>query len=166
MRKSNLDFYMVQSLVLRKYLQVLGLLQESSVQEGGIMMERVLPQSLQTYLEESGLSGKRAGLFLLGYVIGKVAGAQMQGVPRSEAKSPPILNAVTFTGMDEAKVQRLFNHVFDRMRHYLRGPAYNDGEKIWAIAQEEYQKGNEHLSPHETTYWVLAGYGFARLTRS
>ncbi len=165
MRKSSLDFYMVQSLVLRQYLQVLGLLQERPTQEGGIIMERVLSQELRDYLEKSKLSGKRAGLFLLGYVIGKVANVQMQGVSRSESKSPTILNAITFTGMDESKIQRLFNHVFDRMRHYLKGPTYSDAEKIWAVAQEEYQRGTEHLSPHETTYWVLAGYGFARLTR-
>ncbi len=158
MKNVSLQIYMVQTLILRKYLRYLGLLTGIS-QTGGIMMKDILPEHLAQYMEEAGLSDRKAALFLLGYVMGKI-GEEQRGT-----KSPAILNAVTFTGMDEIKIKRLFNHVFSRMRYYLKNSAYREAEKIMAIAQSIYNASRDTVSTHEATYWVLAGYGFGRLAR-
>lgn len=158
MRSVALEVYMVQTLLIREYLRHLGLLTGVSL-TGGMNMKDILPEHVAAYLEEAGLSGKKAGLFLLGYVIEKI------GRKQHRDKSPPILNAVNFTGMEEVKILRLFNHVFDRMRHYLKAADYDEAEKVMAAAQNIYSTSGEEVSPHEATYWVLAGYGFARLAR-
>lgn len=158
----SVERYMVETLVLRHFLALLGLLESVQSTPGGWEMSG-LPSHLESFLQETGLTGRRAGLFLIGYVMGKIGEAQQQGVPLKERKSPPILNAITFTGMDDGKIRRLVNQVFDRMRHYLKGYDYEEGTRLLGLGQAWYEQGKDPLAPYEATYWVLAGYGFARL---
>ena len=128
-----------------------------------MVLERV-PEHLREYVLAYIPEGRARGLFLLGYVMGLIGKAQQEGVDRKEAKSPPILNALSFTGMDERRVQRLVNQVMDRMRHYLRGWIYDEGERVLGAALTLLnQNASDTVAPYENTYWVLAGYGFARL---
>lgn len=153
---------MVQTLVLDWYARNLGVLPPLPTGGGSMVLDRV-PEHLRTYVLQHVPEGKARGLFLLGYVIGLIGEAQQKNVPRSEAKSPPILNGISYTGMDEGKVRRLANHVADRMRHYLRRWNYDEGERVLAAALQLFEESHQPLPPYEHTYWVLAGYGFARL---
>ena len=158
----TVEQFIVQTLVLQHYTEKLGVLRPLP-RGGESMILDQLPDYLQSYLKDQIPAGKRWGLFLLGYVIGLIAEVQQKGISWDKTKSPPILNAVTFTGMDDVKVRRLVNYVADRMRHYLKGWDYQEGERVLAAALLLLEENKGTLPNYENTYWVLAGYGFARL---
>ena len=161
----TVEQFMVQTLVFQTYAQLVGIFPTIPIVGGDSMVLEHVPKHLAQYVAEHVPPGRAQGLFLLGYVIGLIGKAQQEGMPRSEKKSPPILNAVPFGGMDEARVQRLVNQVADRMRHYLKGWAYDEGERVLSAALQLLEQKPASLPSYEQTYWVLAGYGFARLGR-
>lgn len=162
-RNRTVEQLMVQAMVLERYGALAGVFPPEPTGGGSMVLER-LPEYLREYVVNHVPPGKARGMFLLGYVIGLIGRAQQEGIPRGEVKSPPILNAVPFSGMDEARVHRLANQVADRMRHYLKGWAYDEGERVFGAALTLLnESSSSSLAPYENTYWVLAGYGFARL---
>ncbi len=159
----TVEQFMVQTMVFARYAEILGVFPPLPTGGGAMVLERV-PVHLKKYVVQYVPEGKARGLFLLGYVVGLIGKAQREGIAPAEAKSPPILNAVAFTGMDEPRIRRLVNQVADRMRHYLKGWAYDEGERVLAAALTLLSRNDAPpIPPYENTYWVLAGYGFARL---
>ncbi len=156
----NLETFMVQTLIFLRYLKNLDIIKLSL--GGGVMIEKI-PEHLKTYLSNEVPEGKSQALFLVGYVIGMIAQEQQAGKDFRERKSPPILNAISFTGMDDNKIRRLINYVADKMRHYLKGWNYKEAENILSAAIYLFEKYKKSLPSYENTYWVLAGYGFYNL---
>lgn len=150
-----LIIFLLQSQLLLLYLKELGQL-ESSTQGGKTMgIEReALDDTLMAYLQELGLDRGQKALFLLGYLIGQIGSTREQ---RESGK--PILNKVYFQGMDQGKVIRLANDVYEKLRQY-RIANYN--EAVYAAMKTLLDQEHAALSsPQENTYWLLSGYAYA-----
>lgn len=113
-----------------------------------------LDDTLTAYLQELGLDLGRRALFLLGYLIGQIGSTREQ---RESGK--PILNKVHFQGMDQGKVMRLANEVYEKLRQYKIAD-YN--EAVYAAMKTLLDQEHAALSsPQENTYWLLSGYAYA-----
>lgn len=150
-----LTTFLLQSQLLLLYLKKLYQLEDFL--PGGDLMEiegEALDSELRSYLEELGLERSQRGLFLLGYLIGRIGSRQEQ---RESHK--PILNKVHFQGMDRGKVMRLANEVYEKLRQYKIAD-YCDS--VYAAMKALLDRELGALdSPHENTYWLLSGYAYA-----
>lgn len=114
----------------------------------------VLDDTLRAYLQELGLDPSKKALFLLGYLIGQIASTREQ-----LESGKPILNKVNFQGMDQGKVIRLANEVYEKLRQYKIAD-YN--EAAYAVMKTLLDRYHAALgSPQENTYWLLSGYAYA-----
>nr|BAL52721.1 CRISPR-associated Csh1 family protein [uncultured prokaryote] len=149
-----LAVFLLQSQLLLHYLKALGQLEGI---QGGELMDiesQALEEPLQSYLEELGLDRGRRGLFLLGYLIGRIG-----STPEQRRSNKPILNKVHFQGMDPGKIMRLSNEVYEKLRQY-KIAEYN--EATYAAMKALLDREHKSLdSPQENTYWVLSGYAYA-----
>lgn len=149
-----LTVFLLQSQLLLHYLKGLGQLEGL---QGGELMDvelEALEKPLQSYLEELGLNRGQRGLFLLGYLIGRIG-----STPEQRSSGKPILNKVHFQGMDQGKVMRLSNEVYEKLRQY-KIAEYN--EAVYAAMKALLDREHESLSsPQENTYWILSGYAYA-----
>jgi len=150
-----LTVFLLQSQLLLLYLKELGQLE--SFTQGGELMEveeKALDDRLRAYLEELRLDRGQRALFLLGYLIGQIGATREQ---RESGK--PILNKVHFQGMDQGKVMRLANEVYEKLRQY-KIAEYN--EAVYATMKALLDREHAALnSPQENTYWLLSGYAYA-----
>ena len=147
--------FLIQSQLLLRYLKGLGQLEGF---KGGELMDiecEALEEPLRSYLEELGLDRGRKGLFLLGYLIGRIG-----STPEQRESGKPILNKINFQGMDQGKVMRLANEVYEKLRQY-KIAEYNEAiyAAMKALLDHEQERGLK--SPQENTYWLLSGYAYA-----
>lgn len=117
-------------------------------------MEGMLDKELREWMDWLGLGGARRGLFLLGWLIGKIG-----STPEQLESKKPILNKLLFQGMDRLKVMRLANEVYEKLRQY-RIADVNEGTYAGAIAYLASSR-NELDSPQENVFWILSGYSYA-----
>jgi CRISPR-associated protein Csh1 len=143
---------LVQSQLVLLYLEELNQLYGP---EGGELMEdETRNKGIHEYVRELNLEKRQVGLFLLGYLIGQIGSTEPQRV-----SGKPILNKVDFRGMDQRKIMRLTNEVYEKLRQY-KIAEYN--EAIYAEAKMYLDSDPSKLySPQENTYWVLSGYAYA-----
>lgn len=151
----SLIVFLIQSQLLLRYLKELGQL-EGFIHGGELMdIERqALEEPLRSYIEELGLGRGQRGLFLLGYLIGRIG-----STPEQRESGKPILNKINFQGMDQGKVMRLSNEVYEKLRQY-KIAEYNEAlyAAMKALLDCEHRALN---SPQENTYWILSGYAYA-----
>jgi CRISPR-associated protein Csh1 len=150
-----LTVFLLQSQLLLLYLKELGQLE--SLSQGGELMEierEALDEKLQAYFQELNLDRGQQALFLLGYLIGQIGSTREQ-----RGSSKPILNKVHFQGMDQGKVMRLANEVYEKLRQYKIAD-YN--EAVYAAMKALLDREQTALnSSQENTYWLLSGYAYA-----
>lgn len=160
-----LVLHMLQSQLLLRYLKELGLLRglggERPMAETVAEVEQsMVDEALRAWMDGLGLHGARRGLFLLGVLIGKIGSTKEQ-----HQSGKPILNKLHFQGMDQHKLIRLANEVYEKLRQYKdnKGKALaesNDG--LYAAMKAHLDRSLEELgSPQENVYWVLSGYSYA-----
>lgn len=122
--------------------------------------QSMVDEDLRAWMDGLGLGGAQRGLFLLGVLIGKIGSTKEQ---RQSGK--PILNKVHFQGMDQHKLMRLANEVYEKLRQYKdnKGKALAESnDRLYAAMKAYLDRSLETLgSPQENVYWVLSGYAYA-----
>jgi CRISPR-associated protein Csh1 len=156
-----LELALLQSQLFLIYLKELGLL--SRLLGGGRKMnelkakeevEKLLDPDLRSWMDGLGLEGARRGLFLMGVLIGKIGSE-----PEQIESKKPILNKLTFQGMDRLKVMRLANEIYEKLRQYKIA---DKNEVTYAVAKAHLDPAlNELDSPQENVFWILSGYSYA-----
>jgi CRISPR-associated protein Csh1 len=151
--------FLLQSALLISYLKALKMLKEDN--KGGEMMDEFLtelPEDIKNYIEQMDYGGSQAGLFLLGYLIGRIGTEQHKASPGSTKK--PILNKINFMAMSLSRIQRLSNDIFEKLDQYRILP-YN--ERIFAAMKGLLDKNRSSwgLSHQENVYYILSGYAYA-----
>ena len=156
--KSNSDLGLVHAMLeanlLLLYLRKLNLL-EGGETMGGEMNILLLTEEIKDYVEEMGYQKTQTALFLLGYLIGEVGNAQYS--PENHTK--PILNKITYQGMNIGKIIRLTNEIFEKLKQYRR-LSYNEGifEEMKKLLDRNIK--NWDLSDQENVFYILSGYAY------
>ncbi|SES90649.1 TIGR02556 family CRISPR-associated protein [Anaerobranca gottschalkii] len=155
-KEGNLDFDVIRSNMYLRVLQNLGIIEEG---EGLDTTNLNLSEEIKGYLEEMAMDSQEAAMFLLGYLIGKVANKQY--LERNKRK--PILNKLNYNGMDQGKVLRLSNEIIDKLR---QNKVLNyETERVFAVHRQLLDKEikNWKLNKMENLYYILSGYSFSTL---
>lgn len=120
-----------------------------------------LPENIKAYMGEIKLDEPRGALFLLGYLIGEIGNAQY----RAGSSAKPILDKITFQGMNLYKLLRLSNDILDKLRQYRL--LDRTREKIHSVMKHLMDKNffSWKISDQENVYWVLSGYAFSTWER-
>jgi len=155
-RPDNLDIGLVYALLkanlLLLFLQKLNILRGRPVMEDKFELS---DKAMEAFVKEMGYSKPQVGLFLLGYLIGEVGSAQYS----PENKTKPILNKITYQGMNRGKIMRLTNDIFEKLKQYKKLP-FN--EKFSAEAKKFLDRNFENwpLSDQENVFYILSGYAY------
>ncbi len=153
---NNSDFALVKD-TLRWNLFTLFLRKLNLINGGKFMLDKELenfyPKGMKAFMQEMNYSKAQQGLALLGYVIGTVAYAQVM----SNLTNKPVLDKISYQGMSDEKVVRLFNEIFEKIRQYHKLIGY--AERWWAAAKKLYESGDRNaLTADERVFYLLSGY--------
>lgn len=153
----ELVIHLLLSNLFIRYLRGLGVLKDDRRKEEYVVEEwELLDANLKEYIDGIGLNSSEKALFLLGYLVGKVATEQYR-----VSKNKPILNKINFQGMDENKVIRLSNEIYEKLRQ-SRIADYNEGTyATMKSLLDRKRKQGALMSPQENAYWILSGYAYA-----
>jgi CRISPR-associated protein Csh1 len=116
-------------------------------------------EGMRNFVREMEYDEPKVALFLLGYLIGEIGNAQYR-----EGNSKPILGKITYQGMNQNKLVRLLNDVFEKLTQYKSGgkPLLHYSEGIFAECKRLLDKTiQEPLSDQENVFYVLSGYAYA-----
>ncbi len=153
---NNSDLALVKD-TLRWNLFMLFLRKLNLINGGKFMLDQELekfyPEGMKAFMQEMNYSREQQGLALLGYVIGTVAYAQV----KSNLNNKPVLDKISYQGMSDEKVIRLFNEIFEKIRQYNKLIGY--AERWWAAAKKLYESGDRNaLTADERVFYLLSGY--------
>lgn len=149
----GLVYAMIEANLLLLYLKRLNLL-EGGETMGEEINALLLPEEMKEYFNEMGYSESKIALFLLGYLIGEIGNAQIKS-----GNTKPILNKITYQGMNAGKILRLVNEVFEKLKQYDR-LSFNEG--VFGEMKKLLDKYIENwkLSDQENVFYVLSGYAY------
>ncbi len=153
---NNSDFALVKD-TLRWNLFTLFLRKLNLINGGNFMLnqeiEAFYPEGMKEFMQDMNYSKEQQGLALLGYVIGTVAYAQV----KSNLTNKPVLDKISYQGMSDEKVVRLFNEIFEKIRQYHKLIGY--AERWWAAAKKLYESSDRNaLTADERVFYLLSGY--------
>lgn len=138
----------LQNVVFLKYLENLGLLKGG---QGMNVDDLIIADDMKEYIKSLGFDESQTALFLMGYLIGEIAGAQKE--------SNPILNKINYQGMPKTKVQRLVSEVFEKLKQYkvlnYNKKGFSDMKRLF-----DRQLNNWELSPQDNVFYILSGYAY------
>jgi CRISPR-associated protein Csh1 len=154
--KGNFIHPILQANLLLLYLRKLNLLR------GGEKMgiEGLnLREDIKDFIDKIGYSEEKTALFLLGYLIAEVANAQY----KDGIENKPILDKVTYQGMNRTRLIRLVNDVFEKLRQYnkkYKVLQYNEG--LFAEMKKLMDKNIDiwNLTDTENVFYCLSGYAY------
>lgn len=157
------------NLILRANLFLLYLRRLNLLKAGGEHMDYDslrLNEQIKNFLREMGYDEPKIALFLLGYLIGEIGNAQFR---LTESHTKPILNKITFEGMNSNKLIRLTNEVFEKLNQYkdrTRVPLLFFNEMVFTEYKGLIDKQIKNWdisgpSDHESVFYVLSGYAYA-----
>jgi len=157
----ELVFFLLQTNLLLEILRQLNILKGGDFQTMNLAELRV-PENIRAYMEEIGLDEPKGAIFLLGYLVGEIGNEQYHS---GSSNKKPILEKITFQGMNPGKLVRLANDVFDKLKQY--GLLDYERETLHSAMKRLMDKNIDRwrLSDQENVYWLLSGYAFATLER-
>lgn len=153
--KGSGDYAMVVGLL--KGMLLLKYLEEAHVLRGGEGMDvsqLSVNDDLKNFIGQMGYSETQTALITLGLLINNVAYAQY----REGHKTKPILDKLSFQGMNIGKLQRLSNDVFAKLKQYKL--MFPDNERLFADHTMFLHKNRDawDLSDQDNVFYVLSGY--------
>lgn len=160
-RTDNSDIDLVYALLkanlLLLYLQKLNILRGRPAME---IKTELLDQAMGAFVKEMGYSEPQISLFLLGCLIGEIGSAQRS----RENPTKPILNKITYQGMNKGKILRLTNEVFEKLKQYKSGKkpllAFSEGTFAEMKRLLDRNFKNWSLSDQENVFYILSGYAY------
>jgi CRISPR-associated protein Csh1 len=128
--------------------------------EGGEQMVEnqtmYLTDETEIFLRENGFSKEAKSLFYLGCLLGKVGSAQYM----KNHQSKPILNKISFQGMNQKDILRLYNELVEKLRQYKIVNYSN--ELLMQKFHENFGASEKKwsLSDQENIFYLMSGYSF------
>jgi len=115
-----------------------------------------LTDEMEKFLTENGFSKEAKSLFYLGCLLGKVGSAQY----KKNHQSKPILNKISFQGMNQKEILRLYNELVEKLRQYKIVNYSNEllmqkFHENFGISERKWP-----LSDHENIFYLMSGYSF------
>ncbi|MBA4602450.1 TM1802 family CRISPR-associated protein [Thermoactinomyces mirandus] len=159
------DFYfrqlIMRYLCLLQTCQELGLLDRNIFDKRGVVSVDVSGmtgkvQEAEAFLEEQSFGSMERALFYVGMLLRSVARAQYEKNHRSK----PILNKISFQGMNQREVIRLYQEILEKLNQYDRMTMEN--EQYISLFHRYYGmlKEAEALTDQEHVFYIMAGYAF------
>jgi len=147
-------YALLRANLLLLYLKKLKLLKGDRKMEEKLNAP-LLPEKMKDYFREIGYQKTQIPLFLLGYLIGEVGNAQYS----PENRTKPVLNKITYQGMNIGKILRLTNEIFEKLKQYRKLP-YNEGifEEMKKLLDGNIKSWD--LSDQENVFYILSGYAY------
>lgn len=154
-------------LVLITICQQLGVLQndaELSYKGGDHLKIPYAPgieesiNTMETFLDGQDFSKEARALFYLGALINRVAVAQL----KKEHKTKPILKKISYQGMNNREVYRLYNDVIEKLRQYDKMTLYVEAlmNKFHEYAGKTIIDGIWPLSEQANVFYIMSGYAY------
>jgi CRISPR-associated protein Csh1 len=140
--------------LLLLYLRLLGLL------KGGCYMEQTdletlkIDEDMKEFVGKMGYNESQIALFLMGKLIGEIGWRQ--------GGKEPILEKITYQGMDSKRLLRLTNDIFEKLKQYKALTPYN--KNVFTACKMLLDKyiTNWTLDDQENVFYILSGYSYRR----
>jgi CRISPR-associated protein Csh1 len=118
--------------------------------------QRYLTDETEIFLNANGFSKTAKSLFYLGCLLGKVGSAQYQ----KNHKSKPILNKISFQGMNKNDILRLYNDLVEKLRqykivNYSNEMLMNKFHENFGTCEKDWP-----ISDQENVFYLMSGYSF------
>lgn len=144
----------MQCNLLLLYLKELDLL------KGGIFMEQTdletlkIDEDMKEFVCKMGYNEPQVALFLMGKLIGEVGWRQ--------GGNEPILEKITYQGMDSKRLLRLTNEIFEKLKQYKALTPYN--KNVFTACKILLDKyiNDWKLDDQENVFYILSGYSYRR----
>lgn len=155
-RPEDRDRGIIQSLLqanlLMHYLCTLGNLKGGEAMDVNTLD---ISQEHKEYINEMGYNEQQAAMFLFGCLISNVANAQYN----EGHKNKPILDKLTYQGMNINKIMRLTTEVFEKLKQY-KVLSFNEG--LFAQMKNLLDKNLNYweLTDRENVFYILSGYSY------
>lgn len=111
------------------------------------------PDKLKQFFEDMGYSHQQQSLYWLGRIVWRIGKAQMD----KDHKQMPVLNKISYNGMDYSKIQRLFIDSFELATQYrVAGDI-----KFYSNMFQQNFPGDLSLwkiTPQEAVFYILSGF--------
>ena len=111
---------------------------------------------VENFFENNGFQNDARAIFYLGMLIKRISYKQAQ----KDHKSKPILNKISFSGMNIREINRLYGDVLEKLKQYR----ILDGFSEAYLNRYHYYYGsiNNHwkLNEQENIFYLMAGYSF------
>lgn len=112
--------------------------------------------AMDNFLESQGFKRQAKALFYLGALIRRVAIEQF----KKEHKTKPILKKITFQGMTQKDIQRLYEDVIEKLHQYNKLTFF--AERLMSKFHEYFGSLEEKwlLDEHANVFYLMAGYAY------
>lgn len=117
---------------------------------------------MEEFLDKQGFSKEAKGLFYLGALIHKVGMAQY----KQEHQHKPILDKITYTGMNSHEVITLYEEVLEKTRQYKTVLLKFGGLSFCEQVEKQFHQNLGYitqeslLNEKENVFYIMAGYAF------
>ena len=136
------------------YLRELGLLRGGRTMTQTDLTSLNLEHELEAFIRSMGYNDAQTALFLMGHLIGQIGWKQ--------GGKEPILEKISYQGMDDRRLLRLANEVFEKLKQYRILSKYS--KYIFSACKLllDKQIQNWPLDDQENVFYILSGYSFRR----
>ena len=113
-------------------------------------------EEMERFLNEKMFSNEAKSLFYLGILINIVAAAQYS----KGHEKKPILNKISFQGMNIKDILRLYNDILEKLRQYNKYTMFS--QSIMKLFHQYFGNTNKawNLSDKENVFYLMCGYSF------
>ncbi len=158
----SLILYNLLILYLKKNNRLIGVSELSLSSETKELINNLFGTEVTEWVEKVGYDDKKTALFLAGFLMGAVASEQYK---HTEGSSVPILNKLSYDGMNKEKVIDFVNilgkYLFQIQKKYW----YRDKYSAMLKLLNESSFNEKPLTPSENVFYILSGFAFYRLRK-
>lgn len=154
---------MIRALYYIKFLENYGMIERGDGMDATALD---LSDRLKKYIEEMHYSEEETSLFLLGMIISNI-GKKQSIEAGYDDNYKPILNKLNVNGMDKAKVFRLSDVIFDKIRQMKiiqqkEGNYIIKNGQLHKVHRELLEKHRDDwsLNKYENIHYILSGYTY------
>lgn len=166
--KNYIDFKIADGLFYMVFMENMG-----NIERGEAMdtMSLNIKENYKNFINDMGYDEQKTSLFLLGCLVGSVGMEQnnknaenKQDGNKTSGNYKPILNKLNFNGMDFAKVKRLSNDIFEKLRQE-KILKYNEAIFFAHKSLIGLNENDWKYNKDENLYYILSGYAFETMKK-
>ncbi|WP_321330377.1 type I-B CRISPR-associated protein Cas8b/Csh1 [uncultured Ilyobacter sp.] len=146
------DYIFCYLIMIRLFTSMDLLLEE----EKGFMQSEYQKSLYDEFLNEQKFNEQQRALFFLGALISEIGSAQY----RKGHDKKPILNKLSFQGMNLEEIKYLSNEIYEKLIQYQI--LFPSVEECFALFKNHFDKNvvNWKLNEQENIFYILSGYAF------